>query len=73
MLKFLLLEINQAKEAGIKVIVQLDNQKEQLDRIQDGLTTMRGTLMRAEENLRGLEKCCWICPNPLKIKNPLKK
>jgi len=56
----------QAKEAGIKVIVQLDNQKEQLDRIQDGLTTMRSTLIRAAENLRGMEKCCGLCPNPLK-------
>ncbi|OXA56393.1 synaptosomal-associated protein 25-like [Folsomia candida] len=56
----------QAKEAGIKVIVQLDNQKEQLDRIQDGMTIMRSTLIRASENLRGMEKCCGLCPNPFK-------
>lgn len=56
----------QAKDAGIKIIVALDDQKEQLDRIQDGLTVMREDLIHAEKNLRGMDKCCGIFNNPFK-------
>lgn len=56
----------QAKDAGIKIIVSLDDQKEQLDRVQDSLTVMREDLIHAEKNLRGMNKCCGIFINPFK-------
>ncbi|KAJ7303873.1 hypothetical protein JRQ81_011381 [Phrynocephalus forsythii] len=56
--------IEKSKEAGIQTLVMLDNQGDQLDRIEDGLDQIIQDMKEAEKNLSDLGKCCGLfaCP-----------
>ena len=51
---------------GIKTIVALDEQGEQLDRVEENLDQINVDMREAERNLTGLEKCCGLCVCPWK-------
>ncbi|KHN75279.1 Synaptosomal-associated protein 25 [Toxocara canis] len=55
---------NDSKEAGIKTLVMLDDQGEQLERVEGGLDTINQDMREAEEHLKGMEKCCGLCVLP---------
>ena len=42
----------------------LDEQGEQLDRIEEGADRINQEMKEAEKNLQGLEKCCGLCVLP---------
>ncbi|KAI8425095.1 hypothetical protein MSG28_006954 [Choristoneura fumiferana] len=48
-------------EVGMKTLVMLDEQGEQLDRIEEGMDQINADMREAEKNLSGMEKCCGIC------------
>uniref|UniRef100_A0A672Y7S1 Multifunctional fusion protein n=1 Tax=Sphaeramia orbicularis TaxID=375764 RepID=A0A672Y7S1_9TELE len=52
------------KDAGIRTLVMLDEQGEQLDRVEDGMNHINQDMKEAEKNLKDLGKCCglFICP-----------
>ncbi|XP_063707412.1 synaptosomal-associated protein 25 isoform X4 [Culicoides brevitarsis] len=54
----------ESKEAGIRTLVALDDQGEQLDRIEEGMDQINADMREAEKNLSGMEKCCGICVLP---------
>jgi len=54
----------ESKEAGIRTLVALDDQGEQLDRIEEGMDNINADMREAEKNLTGMEKCCGICVLP---------
>lgn len=56
--------MEESKEAGIKTLVMLDEQGEQLDRIEEGADRINQEMKEAEKNLEGLEKCCGLCVLP---------
>ncbi|XP_053396985.1 synaptosomal-associated protein 25-like isoform X4 [Mercenaria mercenaria] len=56
----------EAKEAGITTLVLLDEQGEQLDRIEEGMDQINTDMKDAEKNLEGMEKCCGLCVLPWK-------
>uniref|UniRef100_A0A7N8X2C3 Multifunctional fusion protein n=1 Tax=Mastacembelus armatus TaxID=205130 RepID=A0A7N8X2C3_9TELE len=53
-----------SKDAGIRTLVMLDEQGEQLDRVEDGMNHINQDMKEAEKNLKDLGKCCglFICP-----------
>ncbi|XP_076258547.1 synaptosomal-associated protein 25kDa isoform X2 [Rhynchophorus ferrugineus] len=51
-------------EVGMKTLVMLDEQGEQLDRIEDGMDQINTDMREAEKNLTGMEKCCGLCVLP---------
>ncbi|CAF1287780.1 unnamed protein product [Adineta steineri] len=53
-----------SKEAGIRTLVMLDEQGEQLDAIDSGMDRINAEMRDAEKNLEGLEKCCGLCVLP---------
>ncbi|CAG5136078.1 unnamed protein product, partial [Candidula unifasciata] len=55
-----------SQEVGVKTIVILDKQGEQLDRIEEGMDQINQDMRDAEKNLEGLEKCCGLCVLPWK-------
>ncbi|XP_074654317.1 synaptosomal-associated protein 25-like isoform X5 [Tubulanus polymorphus] len=56
----------EGKEAGIRTLVMLDEQGEQLDRAEEGMDQINQDMKDAEKNLEGLEKCCGLCVLPWK-------
>ncbi|XP_059612298.1 synaptosomal-associated protein 25 isoform X4 [Phlebotomus argentipes] len=54
----------ESKEAGIRTLVALDDQGEQLDRIEEGMDQINADMREAEKNLSGMEKCCGLCVLP---------
>ncbi|XP_014205902.1 synaptosomal-associated protein 25 isoform X1 [Copidosoma floridanum] len=54
----------ESKEAGIRTLVALDDQGEQLDRIEEGMDQINADMREAEKNLTGMEKCCGLCVLP---------
>lgn len=58
--------MEESKEAGIRTLVALDDQGEQLDRIEDGMDRINADMREAEKNLSGMEKCCGLCSIPWK-------
>jgi synaptosomal-associated protein 25 len=56
--------MEESKEAGIKTLVMLDEQGEQLDRIEEGADRINQEMKEAEKNLEGLEGCCGLCVLP---------
>lgn len=56
----------ESKEAGIRTLVMLDEQGEQLDAIDSGMDRINAAMRDAEKNLEGLEKCCGLCVLPWK-------
>ncbi|XP_077536971.1 synaptosomal-associated protein 25kDa isoform X5 [Haemaphysalis longicornis] len=59
----------ESKEAGIRTLVALDEQGEQLDRIEEDMDKINADMKEAEKNLTGMEKCCGICVCP--CQNPI--
>lgn len=53
---------DESKEAGIRTLVGLDEQGEQLDKIEEDMDKINVDMREAEKNLTGMEKCCGICP-----------
>ncbi|XP_023662495.1 synaptosomal-associated protein 25-A isoform X2 [Brienomyrus brachyistius] len=61
--------VEESKDAGIRTLVMLDEQGEQLDRVEDGMNHINQDMKEAEKNLKDLGKCCglFVCPcNKLK-------
>jgi len=56
----------ETQDVGIKTIVMLDGQGEQLDRIEEGMDQINKDMKDAEKNLEGMEKCCGLCVLPWK-------
>ncbi|XP_063232072.1 synaptosomal-associated protein 25 isoform X1 [Bacillus rossius redtenbacheri] len=54
----------ESKEAGIRTLVALDDQGEQLDRVEEGMDQINADMKEAEKNLTGMEKCCGLCVLP---------
>ena len=52
------------QDVGIRTLVMLDEQGEQLDRIEDTLDVINVDMKEAEKNLTNLEKCCGLCVCP---------
>lgn len=54
----------ESKDAGIRTLVMLDEQGEQLERIDTGMDTINQDMKEAEKNLSDLGKCCGLftCP-----------
>lgn len=60
---------DESQEAGLKTLVELDKQGEQLDRIEEDMDKINADMKEAEKNLTGMEKCCGICVCP--CQNPI--
>lgn len=56
----------ESRDVGIKTLVMLDEQGEQLDRIEEGMDQINTDMRDAEKNLMGMEKCCGLCVCPWK-------
>ncbi|XP_053396992.1 synaptosomal-associated protein 25-like isoform X5 [Mercenaria mercenaria] len=56
----------ESQDVGIKTLVMLDEQGEQLDRIEEGMDQINTDMKDAEKNLEGMEKCCGLCVLPWK-------
>ncbi|XP_015440176.1 PREDICTED: synaptosomal-associated protein 25 isoform X3 [Dufourea novaeangliae] len=54
----------ESHEVGMKTLVMLDEQGEQLDRIEEGMDQINADMREAEKNLTGMEKCCGLCVLP---------
>ncbi|KAM6988260.1 synaptosomal-associated protein 25 isoform 2-T2 [Tautogolabrus adspersus] len=53
--------VEESKDAGIRALVMLDEQGEQLERIEEGLDQINSDMKEAEKNLTDLGKCCGLC------------
>jgi len=53
-----------AADAGVNTLVMLDEQGEQLNRIEEGMDQINSDMKKAEEQLTNLEKCCGCCVCP---------
>lgn len=60
----MLMLCEESKEAGIRTLVALDDQGEQLERIEEDMDKINADMKEAEEALHGMEKCCGICACP---------
>ncbi|XP_043918899.1 synaptosomal-associated protein 25-like isoform X1 [Protopterus annectens] len=59
-----------SKDAAIRTLVMLDEQGEQLDRIEEGMDQINQDMKEAEKNLTDMAKCCGLCVCPCaKLKN----
>jgi synaptosomal-associated protein 25 len=53
-----------SKEAGIRTLVALDEQGEQLDRVEEDMDKINTDMKEAEKALTGMEQCCGLCTLP---------
>ncbi|XP_034250414.1 synaptosomal-associated protein 25 isoform X3 [Thrips palmi] len=60
----MLMLCEESHEVGMRSLVMLDEQGEQLDRIEEGMDQINADMKEAEKNLTGMEKCCGICVLP---------
>lgn len=58
-----------ARNAGIDTLVNLDDQGEQLDRIEEGLNVVNKDMKEAEKGLADMERCCGLCLCPWQKSN----
>merc|ERR1719400_2297016 len=63
----------ESKEAGIKTLVALDDQGEQLEKIDTGMDSIHGDMQIAEKALKGMELFCGIFPKFWKKSNDFKE
>ncbi|GCC38384.1 hypothetical protein chiPu_0016898 [Chiloscyllium punctatum] len=56
--------VEESKDAGIRTLVMLDEQGEQLERIEEGMDQINKDMKEAEKNLSDLGKCCGLCSCP---------
>ncbi|XP_069392306.1 synaptosomal-associated protein 23-like isoform X1 [Paralichthys olivaceus] len=54
----------ESKQTGINTMVMLDQQGEQLKRVDEGMDQINQDMRQAEKNLTDLSKCCGICVCP---------
>ncbi|XP_007903663.1 synaptosomal-associated protein 25-A isoform X1 [Callorhinchus milii] len=68
--------VEESKDAGIRTLVMLDEQGEQLERIEEGMEQINKDMKEAEKNLTDLGKFCGLCScpcNKLKSSDAYKK
>ncbi|XP_034149469.1 SNARE_SNAP25N and SNARE_SNAP23C domain-containing protein [Esox lucius] len=53
--------VEESRDKGILCLVMLDEQGEQLERIEEGLDQINSDMKEAEKNLTDLGKCCCLC------------
>merc|ERR550519_2202403 len=63
----------ESKEAGIKTLVALDDQGEQLEKIDSGMDSIHADMQIAEKALKGMELFCGIFPMFWKKSNEFKE
>ena len=56
--------VEESQSAGTKTIEMLENQGEQLNRIESGLDNINADMKEAEKHLTGMEKWCGLCVMP---------
>ncbi|XP_051255685.1 SNARE_SNAP25N and SNARE_SNAP23C domain-containing protein isoform X1 [Dicentrarchus labrax] len=56
----------QSKDAAIRTLVMLDEQGEQLDRIEEGMDSINRDMKEAEKNLTDMAQCCGLCIWPIR-------
>ncbi|MBN3319070.1 SNP25 protein, partial [Atractosteus spatula] len=61
--------VEESKDAGIRTLVMLDEQGEQLDRIDEGMDQINQDMKEAEKNLTDMAKCCGLCVCPCAKEN----
>uniref|UniRef100_A0A673TD08 t-SNARE coiled-coil homology domain-containing protein n=1 Tax=Suricata suricatta TaxID=37032 RepID=A0A673TD08_SURSU len=54
----------ESQDAGIKTVTVLDEQGEQLNRIEEGMDQINKDMREAETTLTELNKCCGLCVCP---------
>ncbi|XP_018518924.1 synaptosomal-associated protein 23 isoform X1 [Lates calcarifer] len=54
----------ESKQTGVNTIVMLDQQGEQLRRVEEGMDQINQDMRQAEKNLTDLSKCCGLCVCP---------
>ncbi|XP_062863726.1 synaptosomal-associated protein 23-like isoform X2 [Trichomycterus rosablanca] len=54
----------ESQETGTKTMVMLDQQGEQLKRVDQGMDQINKDMRQAEKNLTDLSKCCGLCVCP---------
>ncbi|XP_006889058.1 PREDICTED: synaptosomal-associated protein 23-like isoform X2 [Elephantulus edwardii] len=54
----------ESQDTGIKTITMLDEQGEQLNRIEEGMDQINKDMREAEKTLTELSKCCGLCVCP---------
>lgn len=54
----------ETQDTGIKTITMLDEQGEQLNRIEEGMDQINKDMREAEKTLTELNKCCGLCVCP---------
>uniref|UniRef100_A0A2K6G1A4 t-SNARE coiled-coil homology domain-containing protein n=1 Tax=Propithecus coquereli TaxID=379532 RepID=A0A2K6G1A4_PROCO len=54
----------ESQDAGIETITMLDEQGEQLNRIEEGMDQINKDMREAEKTLTELNKCCGLCVCP---------
>uniref|UniRef100_A0A8C1KBK8 Synaptosomal-associated protein n=1 Tax=Cyprinus carpio TaxID=7962 RepID=A0A8C1KBK8_CYPCA len=54
----------QSRETGVKTMTMLDEQGEQLRRVEQGMDQINQDMRHAEKNLTDLSKCCGLCVCP---------
>uniref|UniRef100_A0A4X1V3N2 Synaptosome associated protein 23 n=2 Tax=Sus scrofa TaxID=9823 RepID=A0A4X1V3N2_PIG len=62
----------ESQDAGIKTITMLDEQGEQLNRIEEGMDQINKDMREAEKTLTELNKCCGLCVCPCYRLTPTK-
>ncbi|XP_040179319.1 synaptosomal-associated protein 25-A-like isoform X2 [Rana temporaria] len=53
--------MEESKDAGIRTLVMLDEQGEQLELVDKGLEQINEDMREAEKNLTDMGKCCGLC------------
>ncbi|XP_018415562.1 PREDICTED: synaptosomal-associated protein 23 isoform X3 [Nanorana parkeri] len=54
----------ESQDTGVKTITMLDEQGEQLKRVEEGLDQINKDMREADKNLTELNKCCGLCICP---------
>ncbi|KAM4625773.1 synaptosome associated protein 23.1 isoform 2-T2 [Polymixia lowei] len=54
----------ESKQTGVNTMVMLDQQGEQLHRVEEGMDQINQDMRQAERNLTDLSKCCGLCVCP---------
>ncbi|XP_078023538.1 synaptosomal-associated protein 25 isoform X1 [Epinephelus lanceolatus] len=58
--------VEESKDAGIRAVVMLDEQGEQLERIEEGMDSINRDMREAEKNLTDMAQCCGLCVWPIR-------
>jgi len=64
--------VEESQSAGTKTIEMLENQGEQLNRIESGLDNINADMKEAQKHLTGMEKWCGLCVMPWNRRKKIK-